>query len=125
MKGRLKGLLGRRPKRVPPSGRLANTDLPRPDAPGERGATAQFATEEATSRRIDGSTPAGGAYQVAHFLHDGRPVPQRFANTILIVENDDSDHEISSTLGHTTPKAVLPRDFSPDVAASFVADHPL
>jgi hypothetical protein len=73
--------------------------------------------DEATSRRVEGPTPKGGAYSIGYFSHDGRPVPQRFANQILIVEYDDDGHEIFRTFGLCTPEAALPREYVPPSAS--------
>ena len=35
---------------------------------------------EPTARRVDGPTPAGGAYSICFYSYDGRPVSPRFAN---------------------------------------------
>jgi hypothetical protein len=73
--------------------------------------------DDHTSRRTEGPTPAGGAYAVAYFSHDGRPVPQRFANQAMIVEYDEADTEIMRTLGTMTPQAVLPPNYAADADA--------
>jgi hypothetical protein len=73
--------------------------------------------DEATSRRVEGPTPKGGAYSIGYFSHDGRPVPQRFANQILIIEYDDDGREIYRTFGLCTPKVVLPPEYVPPSAS--------
>jgi hypothetical protein len=80
---------------------------------------------EATSRRVEGPTPAGGAYSIAYFYHYGMPVPERFANQMLIVEYNDADQQIQQTFGHCTPTAVLPRHFVPNPDAPSPPDDSL
>jgi hypothetical protein len=41
--------------------------------------------DEATSRRVEGPTPKGCAYSIGYFSHDGRSVPQRFANQLAVL----------------------------------------
>jgi hypothetical protein len=63
---------------------------------------------EPTSERVEGPTPAGGAYAVAHFSYDGRPVPKRFANQITIIEYDARDQVLNTTFGFTSPDEAMP-----------------
>ena len=72
------------------------------------------APDHQTRRRTEGPTPAGGAYAVAYFSLDGRPVPQRFANQAEIVEYDEADHVIKRTFGTMTPQAALPPNYDAD-----------
>jgi hypothetical protein len=52
----------------------------------------------ATSERIEGKTPSGGAYAIVYFLDvDGEPVSKEAAVTLEIVEYDDRDHPLCRT----------------------------
>lgn len=63
---------------------------------------------EPTSDRVEGPTPAGGAYAIAHFSYDGRPVPRRLANQMTIIEYDEHDQVLNTTFGIIPPKEAMP-----------------
>ncbi len=63
-------------------------------------------SDHETSRRTEGPTPAGGAYAIAYFFHDGTPSAQRFADAIEIVEYDEADNAIKRTYARTAPPTV-------------------
>lgn len=51
-----------------------------------------------TSERIDGPTPSGGAYAVAHFLDaEGRPAPKAKAASTEITEHAADGRAVART----------------------------
>jgi hypothetical protein len=58
--------------------------------------------EEETSERVDGPTPAGGAYSVAYFSDKGgKPCGKSSASRIDIVEFDRRGNELLRTMATT------------------------
>lgn len=56
--------------------------------------------EQATSQRIEGPTPQGGAYAIAYFTDgDGRPCPKARAAHAEIIEYDEAGDGIFRTYG--------------------------
>ena len=58
-----------------------------------------------TSERIEGPTPNGGAYAVAHFRgSDGTPVPKSKAVYVEIIEYGADGEELFRTHGQLGPE---------------------
>lgn len=54
----------------------------------------------ASQKRVDGKTPAGGAYSIAYFLDDQRgAVDEKQATKVEIVEFTKAGEEIKRTYG--------------------------
>ena len=59
-----------------------------------------------TYERIDGPTPAGGAYAIAYFFDDdGTACPEEDAVEMRIIEYDESDKSIAFTYGEIDQEA--------------------
>ena len=65
----------------------------------------------------------GGRYELIYFLHDGRPVPEQYANHGLRIEFDASGQEVSRSLIHLDPHEALPWSFEPDPDAAVPPDE--
>lgn len=58
------------------------------------------ADQDPTTERIEGPTPAGGAYAMAHYRDDdGNPAPKGSATHVEIIEYDRHDRAIHRTHG--------------------------
>jgi len=63
---------------------------------------------EPTTKRVEGPTPAGGAYSIGSYSHNGTPVEPRYANGLTIVEYDANGQVLNTTFGTCTPDVAMP-----------------
>ena len=71
---------------------------------------------EPTTKRVEGPTPAGGAYSIGSYFHNDTAVAPRFANRLTIVEYDANGQVLNTTFGTSTPEEVMPEDPMPEDA---------